>query len=187
MEENATRGSPTQKILIREVKRILVFVFLVSMIYIHIKINSSPKVSMFKEILEVITVGFSFCIFKIIVGLHFYQYWLVILGLIDLVINLTNFFNLTIFKRRLFDACFFAVLIHYLKKPSKEKAHQWMDLGNSLDVVLSFSLVAFMIIGAYLKELTPNYLHLWNLAVILNVFGAGSSRLTSSIKNLKGY
>ena len=62
---------------------------------------------------------------------------------------------------------------------------KWQDLGNSIDVLLSFSLVAIVIGGGFIKQLTPDHLYLWNLAVILNVFGAGSSRLTASIKNLK--
>jgi hypothetical protein len=140
---------------------------------------------MFKELLEVLTIGLPFCVFKIVVGLFFNQSWLVILGLIDVVINCTNFFSLIIFKRRFLDPCLFGVLVHLLKRPKKERVHQWMDFGNSLDVVVSFSLVAFMIGGAYLKELPSTYLHWWNIAVILNVFGAGSSRLGSSIKNLK--
>lgn len=140
---------------------------------------------MFKEILEVLTIGFPFCVFKIVAGLFLGHIWLVILGAIDVLINFTNLFSLLIFKRRFLDPCFFGVLVHLLKRPKKERIKKWMDLGNSLDVVVSFGLVALMIAGGYLKELPSEHLHWWNLSVILNVFGAGSSRLGSSIKNLK--
>jgi hypothetical protein len=33
--------------------------------------------------------------------------------------------------------------------------------------------------------LPADHLLIWNISVILNVFGAGSSRITTSIKNLK--
>ena len=140
---------------------------------------------MLKEILEVLTIGFPFCVFKIVAGLFLGHIWLVILGAIDVLINLTNLFSLFIFKRRFLDPCFFGVLVHLLKRPKKERIKKWMDLGNSLDVVVSFGLVAFMIAGGYLRELPAEHLHWWNLSDILNVFGAGSSRLGSSIKSLK--
>jgi hypothetical protein len=140
---------------------------------------------MLKEILEVLTIGFPFCVFKIVAGLFLGHIWLVILGAIDVLINLTNLFSVIIFKRRLLDPCFFGVLVHLLKRPKEERIKKWMDLGNSLDVVVSFSLVALMIAGGSLRELPAEHLHWWNLSVILNVFGAGSSRLGSSIKSLK--
>jgi hypothetical protein len=61
----------------------------------------------------------------------------------------------------------------------------WQDFGNSLDVFLSFSLVAIMIGGDYLKLLPQNHMMVWNISVILNVFGAGYGRIMNSIQNLR--
>jgi hypothetical protein len=135
--------------------------------------------------LEILTIGLPFCAFKIVTGLFFHQYWLVALGALDLFINAINFLALVFLKRRVLDACSLSFLVRLIKKPVIGMKPKWQDLGNSIDVLLSFSLVAIVIGGGFIKQLPADHLSLWNLAVILNVFGAGSSRLTASIKNLK--
>ena len=137
------------------------------------------------ECLEIITIGLPFCVFKVITGLFFHQSWLIGLGLVDVLINLMNFVSLLFYKKRIFDACFFSFLVRLIKKPEMKMKPQWQDLGNSIDVLLSFTLVAYVIGGGFIKMLPPDHLSIWNLSVILNVFGAGSSRLTTSIKNLR--
>ena len=136
------------------------------------------------EILEIITVGLPFCAFKVIAGLTFNQKWLIVLGGADFLINLINFFSVTFKKIRLIDACLFSFFIRKLKKPNIDQKLKWQDLGNSVDIVLSFFLVAIMIAGGLIKTLNPAMLLVWNISVILNVFGAGLTRLTHSIKNL---
>ena len=83
------------------------------------------------------------------------------------------------------DACLLSYLVRLIKKPSIDSKSKWQDLGNSLDVLLSFTLVAFMIGGGAIKSIPEDQLAVWNLSVVLNVFGAGYSRLAGSIKNLK--
>lgn len=136
------------------------------------------------QILEVLTVGLPFCAFKIVTGIRFEQHWLTALGCVDLVINIVNLLSLLFLRKRLLDACLLSFLTHQLKRPTREKKWQWQDLGNSIDVLLSFSLVALMVGGGYLGSLPITYLSVWNLAVVLNVFGAGLGRLTGSIRNL---
>ena len=51
------------------------------------------------------------------------------------------------------------------------------DVGSALDTVVAFSLVAAMIAASALAELKPAVLSAWNVAVILNVIGAGALRL----------
>ena len=136
------------------------------------------------EILEIITVGLPFCAFKIIAGLVLEQRWLIFLGLADFLINLINLFSVSIKQKRFFDACLFSYLVRKLMKPEKELKVKWQDLGNSIDVGLSFLLVAIMIAAGFIKTLNPAMLLAWNISVILNVFGAGLTRLTHSIKNL---
>jgi hypothetical protein len=136
------------------------------------------------NVLEIITIGFPFCAFKIITGLYFGQTWLVGLGIIDLVINFINLISVLFSKKRALDTCLLTFLVHQLKKPSTHVKNQWQDLGNSVDVLLSFILVAWVIASGAIGNLPAQHLLVWNIAVILNVLGAGSSRLTCSVKNL---
>ena len=140
---------------------------------------------MIMNFLEIMTIGLPFCAFKIVTGLFLNQPWLTALGVIDLGINLTNSVSLLFLKRRVFDACLFSFLTRLLKKPTQLAKPKWQDLGNSMDVLLSFSLVAYMIGGGFIKDLPIDYLSIWNISVILNVFGAGFGRLEISIRNLK--
>ena len=135
--------------------------------------------------IEDITIGLPFCVFKCVSGLLFHQYWLVALGVIDIFINVTNIFSFLFLRRRIFDACLLSYLVRLIKRPDPKVKSRWQDLGNSLDVVLSFSLVAIVIGGGFIKQIPASHLPIWNLSVVLNVLGAGLSRLTSSIKNLQ--
>ena len=137
------------------------------------------------QYLEILTIGLPFCAFKCLTGLHFHQYPLVALGIVDLLINLINLLSLMILDKRTLDACFLSFVVRLIKKPLSDARSKWQDLGNSLDVLLSFILVAFVIGVGAIGEFKAEYLLIWNVAVVLNVLGAGSSRLTTSIKNLK--
>lgn len=137
------------------------------------------------QILEVVTIGLPFCAFKILTGLAFGQYWLIAWGGVDLLINLVNLFGLLVFKRRLFDACFLSFVVHSFKRPSADRKGHWQDFGNAADVFVSFILVAVMVGGGFLSYLDQSQMLIWNVSVVLNVLGAGLSRLTGSIKNLR--
>jgi hypothetical protein len=137
------------------------------------------------ELIEIITIGLPFCAFKILSGLLWGQHWLTALGLIDLVINVLNLGFLIITRKRLMDACLLSLIVRKFKRPSPQRKSMWQDFGNSLDVFLSFTIVAIMIGGQFLQLLPANHMNLWNLAVILNVFGAGYGRLRNSLTNLK--
>ncbi len=140
---------------------------------------------MFIQILEVLTVGFPFCAFKFIGGQYLDQYWLIVLGIFDATINVINLAGLVFLRRRVFDSCLLAFFIRVFRKPAQSTQRRWQDLGNSLDVALSFSIVAFMVGADRIHLLPPAQIPLWSASVVLNVFGAGLGRLTSSIKSLK--
>lgn len=140
---------------------------------------------MFMQTLEILTIGLPFCAFKCLAGLYLQQYWLVALGVVDLGINLWNLMFLFLKRRRAFDACFFSFLVCFLKRPTRETEIYWKDFGNSVDVIVSFAIVAFIIGAGHIQQLPQSSLQLWNIAVILNVIGAGSSRLTASLQNLR--
>lgn len=137
------------------------------------------------NVLEIITIGLPFCAFKCLTGLYYGQHWLVVLGIIDLVINFINLLSVIFRKKRVLDACFISFLVRLIKKPEMDRKSLWQDLGNSSDVLLSFILVATVIGTGAIGKLPADHLATWNLAVILNVLGAGSGRLTASIKNLR--
>jgi hypothetical protein len=139
---------------------------------------------MLNKQLEILTIGYPFCAFKILTGLYCNFYPLIVLGIIDLIINTSNIFSLALKRVKAFDACLLSVLLHKLKKPNPEVKHFWEDFGNSMDLLLSFILVALMIGGNHIGKLPQMHLMIWNVSVILNVIGAGLSRVTTSFKNL---
>lgn len=134
---------------------------------------------------EILTVGLPFCAFKIIAGLGLNQIWLTVWGALDLAINSTNLLSLVVRRKRLLDACLLSLIVRAVKKPVREEKSEWQDLGNSVDVLLSFALVAFMLGGGFLAALAPAHLMVWNISVILNVLGAGSTRLSQSLLGLR--
>lgn len=136
-------------------------------------------------IVEIITIGLPFCAFKIVSGLFFDQKWLLTLGVIDLVLNTINLLALPVLKRKVVDTCFFAFLVRAFKRPHPSIQSKWEDIGNSFDVLFSFLLVAFVIGGGFIPQLPYEFLMIWNISVILNVIGAGSSRMSAAIQNLK--
>jgi hypothetical protein len=139
---------------------------------------------MFIQFFEGLTIGLPFCAFKIITGLYLGHSWLVVLGFVDTFINLFNMLGIVLKKKRFLNACLLSIIISQIKRPNADTKMRWEDFGNSLDVVLSFALVALMISMGNLKFLPENHLIWWNVSVVLNVFGAGLSRITDSLKNL---
>jgi hypothetical protein len=139
---------------------------------------------MLRSLLEILTLGFPFCVFKLATGFYFEQYWLILLGLIDLSLNLINFFSLLIKNKRIFDACSMSLVVRFFIKPNPANLNQWKELGNSIDVLFSFLIVAFVVGFNHTGKLGI-FLPYWNAAVVLNVLGAGLDRLFASMKNLK--
>lgn len=125
------------------------------------------------DLLEVITIGFPFCGFKILSGLVLHSTPLIALGAIDFLINTVNLASLLFQKKYLLPACLLEILLH----PERT----WHDLGKSVDVLLSFCLVALVIGKGLLHQMTPEQLHVWDVCVIFNVIGAGLSRFGSSL------
>ena len=70
-------------------------------------------------------------------------------------------------------------------KPKRDVKHKWQDLGNAIDVLLSFTLVAYMIGWGGIVHIPEPQITIWNISVVFNVFGAGYGRLSGSIKELK--
>jgi hypothetical protein len=145
------------------------------------------------QFMEVLTVGLPFCVFKIATGLLFYRAGgsvgiigalLVVLGVIDSFLNAANLAALALVRRRIFDACMLSFMMRLARKSAHKPRWTLQDFGNSLDVLLSFTLVAYMVGRSKLAGLPSLELTLWNLAVVLNVLGAGLGRFTDSFQNL---
>jgi hypothetical protein len=142
-----------------------------------------------KPILEIVTVGLPFCAFKIITGLFLIPKipalgWpLLVLGIMDLGINSANLFTYTLKRQNLTSPCLFAVITNHLRR-DQAPAWTWQNLGNSLDMLLAMTLVAGIIGSGAVGALTRNQLLVWNISVILNVMGAGLTRVGHSIAHL---
>ena len=145
------------------------------------------------ESLEVLSVGLPFCVFKIAAGFIFRPLGgvraivgtaLLALGAIDVLINAANFAGLVLIRRRVLDACFLSFAARLFGAPAGKSRWTLQDFGNSLDVLISFSLVAYMVGAGRLKLLSPELLTIWNVAVVFNVLGAGLARFTESVRNL---
>lgn len=145
------------------------------------------------ESLEVVSVGFPFCVFKLAAGAVFRArggVWalageaLIALGAVDLIINAANFAGLVLIRRRVLDACFLSFAARSVSGAARRSRWTLQDFGNSLDVLISFALVAYMVGAGRLKELGSPMSVYWDAAVVLNVLGAGLLRFTESVRNL---
>jgi hypothetical protein len=137
------------------------------------------------ELLEVLTIGLPFCGFKILAGLSLGGaggLLLVGLGVVDAAVNAANFAGLLLARRRPLPVCALAFASGSLRGGAPLAKRR--DLGASLDVLLSFALVAVMIGFGRLRSMTPAHLAAWNVCVILNVLGAGLGRFGASLRDL---
>lgn len=143
-------------------------------------------------LLEVVTVGIPFCVFKLLTGLWLWDGGtaasaagavLFCLGAADLVINSANLLSLLVVRRRVLEPCLFAMAAGALR-PRSDPAWTWQDLGNSLDVLLAMSIVAYMIAVEAGQTFPEGRRHLWNACVILDVMGAGLTRFGGSLARL---
>lgn len=142
----------------------------------------------FFQVLEVVTVGLPFCAFKILTGIVFvarpwlspFGWILIALGCLDGIVNAINLASLITGRARVFGVCLTQILVRRWRPNRVE----WDDLGISIDVMLSFILVAVMIGFNLLPALPPAGLTAWSFGVVLNVLGAGFGRLSSSLGSL---
>ncbi len=142
-----------------------------------------------------ITIGLPFAAFKILFGLTMPALWpgqaaqiggagLVILGALDLLVNALNSTFMLVRGKILTQVCVFAILFDWLgkKRVEGDKATiRSADFGTALDVMLSFTLVALCVGLNLLARFGESERLLWNLSVVVNVLGAGVSRIMVSI------
>lgn len=152
---------------------------------------SSPRLSVTQHsrhwlvpVAEILTVGLPFCVFKVLTGLVILRvpalvplgYALIALGVIDTVFNAVNLGSLALRKRPATGVCLSDFVLRRIRRTAG-----YDDLGSAVDVFLSFALVA-AVIGLGLVLWMPRWaLSIWNVAVVLNVLGAGVGRLVAAL------
>lgn len=135
------------------------------------------------QLIEITTIGLPFCAFKLLVGLHLVSAYgvaggvLIGLGAFDVVYNVANLLTVATTGQRRLPVCTTQALTLLVSASPRAR-----DVGSALDTLLSFSLVASMIGAGQLAALEPAALNAWNLAVILNVLGAGVLRLFNALE-----
>lgn len=123
--------------------------------------------------------------FKVLTGIVALQvqplvavgYGLIALGFVDAALNILNLSSLILVHRRVSGVCVADVVV---RRFAKSKASD--DLGLAVDVFLSFTLVAIVIGGGLLPRLPRWAVHIWDVAVVFNVLGAGAGRLLAALR-----
>ena len=136
-------------------------------------------------LVEILTVGLPFCIFKLACGVlllgvaRFAWVGALLLGwgLADAIWNVANAITVGLLGRRGLSVCVLQVFTR-AARPSARSA----NLGTALDMMLSFVLVAVVIGTGALSRLPTTWLTAWNIAVVLNVLGAGALRLADALR-----
>jgi hypothetical protein len=141
------------------------------------------------EIFAIFTIGFPFVFYKIIVGslcldkpFFIIGYFLISLGVIDFLFNVSSLIRIIFCGRADFPVCFFDYIS---KKISKNKAINqdfWQNIGTAIDVMLSFSLVSIMVGNNLFYLLSKAELVIWNYGTATNLLGAGLSRIISTVQ-----
>lgn len=137
------------------------------------------------RLLEVLTVGFPFCAFKVLTGLvllgfrggSFAGGVLVAVGAIDLLLNLIALAYAALGRGNALPVC----AAQWLVARRGAGRSSWWRLGLSVDTMFAFTLVALVIGLGWLAHLSRPALAAWNLSVVFNVLGAGLGRLAESV------
>ena len=154
-------------------------------------------------LLAELTIGFPFIGYKLLASLllksaggqgggitvtEILAAFFLVLAVTDLAFNLVNLMALVFVGQRLGPVCFLSWVCRHT--PLKKR---YNDIGEALDTMLSFSIVA-IVVGV---NLFPNliamspadgpkvYFILWNTCTVANVLGAGIARLQGSLHHAK--
>jgi hypothetical protein len=149
--------------------------------------QTEKKQSILLDQISMLTIGFPFVVFKFLLGVvclnmpslplhNFLGYTLFLLGFVDALINLINFIYLFIFRRYFTEVCSLTIILAKIFKNSPYQ-ESWKEFGTSLDVMLSFTLVALMVGIDLFGYLSPGLTKVWSISVVINVLGAGLSRM----------
>ena len=142
-------------------------------------------------LLAELTIGFPFIGYKLLAAVLLLTMFetppmLALAGLflalagVDLVLNTVNLLALVVCGHRLVPVCLLSWVIGHT--PLKRR---FSDLGEALDVMLSFGIVACVVginLFPQLMAVSMACFYLWNACTVANVLGAGIARLTASLR-----
>ena len=97
------------------------------------------------------------------------------LGAIDFALNVANLASLLLLRRRIAPVCLSQWLVDRVITTKRE-------VGVAIDVLISFVLVAVVVGFGLFGGLSPWTLRCWNIAVVLNVLGAGIGQLLTALR-----
>lgn len=150
-----------------------------------------PKFKYIKEhlfqILAVFTIGFPFVGYKILAGVVIHRLYgnpaadiiallFVVWGLIDLMLNAICLHAVCCRGHTHYPFCLLSVMARRHSVLSK-----WEDSGDALDVMLSFCIVAWIVGQGLFGFMDGTQVKIWNICTVVNVLGAGISRLGATI------
>ena len=150
-----------------------------------------PKFKYIKEhlfqILAVFTIGFPFVGYKILAGgviprlygnpaADIIALLFVVWGLIDLMLNAICLHAVCCRGHTHYPFCLLSVMARRHSVLSK-----WEDSGDALDVMLSFCIVAWIVGQGLFGFMDGAQVKIWNICTVVNVLGAGISRLGATI------
>lgn len=140
------------------------------------------------HIFAIITVGFPFVAYKIIVGLLLFRYFpdtwleipaflLIALGYSDLFLNGINLITRLHKKKGVSSLCVISFLTESYARRQNYDIEHWENLGLAADMMIAFSFVCTMIGANLFGYLELWQLYLWNGCTVVNILAAGYSRL----------
>jgi hypothetical protein len=134
--------------------------------------------------LEALTVGLPFCLFKFLAGILLGPWGgpLLLLCAVDAFLNLANMASLVLLKRRVAPVCAMSILVPALPR---FRGRETEELATSIDVAISFLIVAIVIGGGFIRTFNALEGRAWSLAVVLNVLGAGLFQVNQAYAKLK--
>ncbi len=140
------------------------------------------------QILSILTVGFPFVGYKVFGGIiisHMYDgtvaanivaMLFIVWGLVDFVLNAVGLYTVCCRGEIRYPVCLLSLLSqkhHFLSR--------WRDVGEAVDTLLSFSIVALVVGKNLFVFLDGAQVKVWNICTVVNVLGAGVARLGTSL------
>ncbi len=140
---------------------------------------------MFYKLFDIVSIGIPFGVFKVTSGLYYKIDFILWWGVVDLLLNSINFLIYLFMKKKVLPSCSLSLIGSIVGKQLQRSDEVTEDIGESLDVLFSFCIVAIVIGTGAISNYSESMLRYWNISVILNVLGAGSIRVFQSVRKFK--
>lgn len=150
-----------------------------------------PKLKYIRQniflILSILTIGFPFVCYKILGGIIISRIYdsifadalglfLIVWGLVDFALNAISLHAVSCRNNLHYPVCLLSMISR--KHPVLSK---WKDVGEAMDVMLSFLIVAFVVGQNLFIYMDGGQVKLWNACTVINVLGAGIARLGATL------